>query len=67
VTTSGEHDGLAQRLETLRAEVLARAALRFRGLTATERDLLDWTTVQLMDEFLRSSRKRTAKRADGGR
>jgi hypothetical protein len=43
---------LDERSERIRVRVLARAERRFRGLTATERDLLDWTTLQLVSELL---------------
>jgi hypothetical protein len=41
-----------ERSEEIRAYVVARAERRFRGLTETERDLLDWTTRELVSELL---------------
>jgi hypothetical protein len=38
-------------LEDIRASVLECAERRFRGLTATERELLEWTTARLVDQL----------------
>ena len=51
---SGDSELLRPRLEAIRATVLARAERRFRGLTTTERELLESTTVELVDEFARA-------------
>jgi hypothetical protein len=45
---------LRLRLEAIRATVLARAERRLRGLTTTERDLLESTTVEFVDEVARA-------------
>jgi hypothetical protein len=47
-------DPLREQLSAIRADVLARAERRFRGLTASERRLLESTTAQLVDELLRA-------------
>jgi hypothetical protein len=41
-------------LEAIRVTVFARAERRFRGLTTTERELLESTTVELVDELARA-------------
>jgi glutamyl-tRNA reductase len=66
VTTSDELRLLRSRIEPLRAGVLARAERRLRGLTPTERELLESTTVQLVDEFLRVPDRFDELRSRGG-
>jgi hypothetical protein len=52
--SSPDPDPLREQLRAIRADVLVRAERRFRGLTASERRLLESTTAQLVDELLRA-------------
>jgi hypothetical protein len=52
--SSADLEPLREHLSAIRADVLARAERRFRGLTASERRLLESTTAQLVDELLRA-------------
>jgi hypothetical protein len=49
---SSDSELLRPGLEEIQATVLARPERRFRGLTPTERNLLESTTLELVDEFL---------------
>jgi hypothetical protein len=53
VTRSDQLEDVRSQLEPIRAGVLAHAERRLRGLTETERELLESTTLRLVDEFLR--------------
>jgi hypothetical protein len=52
--SSADPDSRREQLRAIRADVLVRAERRFRGLTASERRLLESTTAQLVDELLRA-------------
>lgn len=52
--SSADPDPLRDQLRAIRADALVQAELRFRGLTASERRLLESTTAQLVDELLRA-------------
>jgi glutamyl-tRNA reductase len=53
VTGSEQLTDVRSQLEPIRAGALAEAERRLRGLTETERELLESTTLRLVDEFLR--------------
>jgi hypothetical protein len=53
-------------LEAARASALARAERRFRGLTTTERELLESTTGELVEELLKMLDRPAAHRTSVG-